>query len=49
MIAILWQMDIQPPDMGWLSTMKKTESPLGNEVTVTCAQFFDWAWNIHFD
>jgi uncharacterized damage-inducible protein DinB len=25
MIAILWQMDIQPPDMGWLSTMKKTD------------------------
>ncbi len=23
-IAILWQMDIQPPDMGWLSAMKKT-------------------------
>jgi uncharacterized damage-inducible protein DinB len=23
-IAILWQMDIQPPDMGWLSVMKKT-------------------------
>jgi uncharacterized damage-inducible protein DinB len=22
--AILWQMDIQPPDMGWLSVMKKT-------------------------
>jgi uncharacterized damage-inducible protein DinB len=25
MISILWQMDIQPPDMGWLSTMKKTD------------------------
>ena len=25
MIAILWQMGIQPPDMGWLSTMKKTD------------------------
>lgn len=24
-IAILWQMDIQPPDMGWLSVMKKTD------------------------
>jgi uncharacterized damage-inducible protein DinB len=24
-IAILWQMNIQPPDMGWLSVMKKTE------------------------
>ncbi len=23
-IAILWQMAIQPPDMGWLSAMKKT-------------------------
>lgn len=23
-IAILWQMNIQPPDMGWLSVMKKT-------------------------
>ena len=22
-IAILWQMNIQPPDMGWLSVMKK--------------------------
>jgi uncharacterized damage-inducible protein DinB len=22
-IVILWQMDIQPPDMGWLSVMKK--------------------------
>ena len=28
-IAILWQMDIQPPDMGWLSVMKKT-NPLWN-------------------
>ena len=25
MIAILWQMNMQPPDMGWLSTMKKTD------------------------
>ena len=25
MIAILWQMNIQPPDMGWLSVMKKTD------------------------
>jgi uncharacterized damage-inducible protein DinB len=25
MIAILWQMDLQPPDMGWLSVMKKTD------------------------
>jgi uncharacterized damage-inducible protein DinB len=24
-IAILWQMNIQPPDMGWLSVMKKTD------------------------
>jgi uncharacterized damage-inducible protein DinB len=24
-IAILWQMDIQPSDMGWLSVMKKTD------------------------
>ena len=24
-IAILWQMNIQPPDMGWLSIMKKTD------------------------
>ena len=24
-IAILWQMGIQPPDMGWLSVMKKTD------------------------
>ncbi len=23
-IAILWQMNFQPPDMGWLSVMKKT-------------------------
>jgi hypothetical protein len=23
-IAIPWQMDIEPPDMGWLSVMKKT-------------------------
>ena len=23
MIAIPWQMDIEPPDMGWLSVMKK--------------------------
>jgi uncharacterized damage-inducible protein DinB len=23
-IAILWQENIQPPDMGWLSVMKKT-------------------------
>jgi uncharacterized damage-inducible protein DinB len=23
-IAILWQMNIEPPDMGWLSVMKKT-------------------------
>src|SRR5919198_3481608 len=25
MIAILWQMNIQPPDIGWLSVMKKTD------------------------
>ena len=24
-IAILWQMNFQPPDMGWLSFMKKTD------------------------
>jgi uncharacterized damage-inducible protein DinB len=24
-IAILWQKNIQPPDMGWLSVMKKTD------------------------
>jgi uncharacterized damage-inducible protein DinB len=24
-IAILWQMNFQPPDMGWLSIMKKTD------------------------
>ena len=24
-IAIRWQMNIQPPDMGWLSVMKKTD------------------------
>jgi uncharacterized damage-inducible protein DinB len=24
LIAILWQMDIQPPDMCWRSVMKKT-------------------------
>ena len=24
-IAILWQMNIQPPDMGWLSFMGKTD------------------------
>ena len=24
-IAILWQMNIEPPDMGWLSIMKKTD------------------------
>jgi len=24
-IAILWQMNIQPPDMSWLSVMKKTD------------------------
>jgi hypothetical protein len=23
MTAILWQMDIEPPDMDWLSVMKK--------------------------
>jgi uncharacterized damage-inducible protein DinB len=26
-IAILWQIDIQPPDMGWLSVMRKTNPP----------------------
>ena len=26
-IAIVWQMNIQPPDMGWLSVMKKTNPP----------------------
>jgi uncharacterized damage-inducible protein DinB len=24
-IAILWQMNIRPPDMGWLSVMQKTD------------------------
>lgn len=24
-IAMLWQMDVQPPDMGWLSTLGRTE------------------------
>src|ERR671912_2925598 len=24
-IAILWQMNIRPPDMGWLSAMQKTD------------------------
>jgi uncharacterized damage-inducible protein DinB len=24
-IGILWQMNFQPPDMGWLSVMKKTD------------------------
>ncbi len=24
-IAILWQLNFQPPDMGWLSVMKKTD------------------------
>jgi uncharacterized damage-inducible protein DinB len=24
-IAMLWQMNIEPPDMGWLSIMKKTD------------------------
>ena len=24
-ISILWQINIQPPDMGWLSVMKKTD------------------------
>ena len=24
-IAILWQQDLQPPDMGWLSVMRKTD------------------------
>jgi uncharacterized damage-inducible protein DinB len=28
-IAILWQKNIQPPDMGWLSVMRKTD-PLWN-------------------
>lgn len=26
-IAILWQIDIQPHDMGWLSVLKKTNLP----------------------
>ena len=26
-IAMLWQMDIQPPDMGWPSVMGKTDPP----------------------
>ena len=26
-IAMLWQMDIQPPDMGWPSNMGKTDPP----------------------
>ena len=25
-IAILWQMNFQPPDMGWLPVMKKNRS-----------------------
>lgn len=28
-IAFLWQKDIQPPDMGWLSIMRKTD-PIWN-------------------
>jgi uncharacterized damage-inducible protein DinB len=28
-IAILWQKDIQPPDMDWLSVMRKTD-PIWN-------------------
>lgn len=24
-IAILWQRDLKPPDMGWLSVMRKTD------------------------
>jgi uncharacterized damage-inducible protein DinB len=24
-IAVLWQMNFQPPDMSWLSVMKKTD------------------------
>jgi uncharacterized damage-inducible protein DinB len=27
-IAILWQRNFQPPDMGWLSVMKKTDPVL---------------------
>ena len=30
-IAILWQQDLQPPDMGWLSVMRKTD-PMGYEI-----------------
>lgn len=26
-IAMLWQMDVQPPDMGWASVMGKTSPP----------------------
>jgi uncharacterized damage-inducible protein DinB len=25
LVAILWQMKIRPPDMGWLSLTKKTD------------------------
>jgi hypothetical protein len=31
-IAILGQMDIQPPDMGWLSVMKKNRPYLDIEI-----------------
>ena len=27
-IAILWQQDLQPPDMGWLSVMRKRTDPI---------------------
>jgi len=29
---ILLQMDIQPPDMGWLSVIKKDKSSMGYEI-----------------
>ena len=32
MIAILWQMDIQPPDMAWISVMKR-QSPQQQGIT----------------
>jgi uncharacterized damage-inducible protein DinB len=27
-MAILWQQDLQPPDMGWLSVMRKRTDPI---------------------
>lgn len=26
-IAMLWQMDVQPPDMGWASTLGRADPP----------------------